>query len=120
MWRQLHREYHGTGELVDSSGRKVLQNFPQCTSMDALSNHLDTWNDWVTEYGQNLASHCPETLRTMLLVIIPTKREDELDHPMNHHVKTVEQIIEWCKKRTTKSRNEFVKLNVSSSFPLAV
>ena len=30
MWRQLCREYKGTGELIEASGRKLLNEFPQC------------------------------------------------------------------------------------------
>ena len=41
-----------------------------------------------------------------MLAIIPDDLENELDHPLNAHVKTYEQIIEWCKSRTTKSRQK--------------
>ena len=41
MWRQLHLEYKGSGELISASGRKVLQDFPRCKSMEHLSTHLD-------------------------------------------------------------------------------
>ena len=41
MWRTHFREYKGTGELIAASGRKLLNDFPKCKSMDQLSNHLD-------------------------------------------------------------------------------
>ena len=55
MWRQLHREYKGTGELISASGRKVLQDFPRCKSLDQLSSHLDSWKQLVDDYGSKLA-----------------------------------------------------------------
>ena len=106
MWRQLYKEYKGTGELIDSSGRKLLQSFPKCKGMDSLASHLDSWSQLIDEYGQKLVMHCPEQVRTMLLEILPDGLEDELDHPLNAHIKTHEQIIEWCKARTTKSRQK--------------
>ena len=30
MWRQLHREFKGTGELIEASGRLFLKDFPKC------------------------------------------------------------------------------------------
>ena len=50
----------------------------------------------------------PEPLRTGLLAMIHDGFENELDHPLNAHVKTYEQIIEWCKSRTTKYRQKFL------------
>ena len=60
-------------------------------------------NGW-SEYGQKLVQLVPEQLGTDLLAFIPDELETELEHPLNAHAKTYEQIIEWCKSRRTKSR----------------
>ena len=49
---------------------------------------------------------CPSNFAQIYLLFIPDKLENELDHPLNAHVKTYEQIIEWCKSRTTTSRQK--------------
>ena len=41
MWRQQYSEFKGNGELIEASGRKLLNNFPQCKSMEHLSEHFD-------------------------------------------------------------------------------
>ena len=74
--------------------------------MDSLASHLDSWSQLIDEYGQKSVMHCPEQVRAMLLEILPDGLEDELDHPLNTHIKTHEQIIEWCEARTTKSRQK--------------
>ena len=58
------------------------------------------------QYGQKLVQHVPEQFCTDLLAMIPDELENELDRPLNAHVKTYEQIVEWCKSRTTKSRQK--------------
>ena len=42
----------------------------------------------------------------MLIEILPDGLEDELENPLNAHVRTHHQIIEWCKARTIKSRQK--------------
>ena len=71
--------------------------------MDHLSAHLDQWMQLVGQYGQKLVHFVPEQLRTDLIAIIPDELEQELEHPLNAHIKTYTEIIEWCKFRTTKS-----------------
>ena len=48
----------------------------------------------------------PEQLRTDLIAIIPDGLENELEHPLNAHIKTYTHIIGWCKFRTTKYRQK--------------
>ena len=47
MWRQLHQEFKGTGDLIDASGMKLLTCFPRCRSLEHLSAHLDQWTQLV-------------------------------------------------------------------------
>ena len=61
---------------------------------DPLSAHLNQWTRLVGRYGQKLAQLVPKQLRTMLLAMIPDDLEAELKHPLNAHIRTVEQIVE--------------------------
>ena len=60
----------------------------------------------VGQYGQKLMQYVPEQLRTDLIAIIPDELEQELEHPLNAHIQTYTQIIEWCKFRSTKRRQK--------------
>ena len=73
-----------------------------------MSARLDQWSQLVGQYGQSLIQLMPEQLRTDLLAIIPDELENELDHPLNAHATTYEQIMEWCKSRKTKSRKQVI------------
>ena len=60
----------------------------------------------VGQYGHKLVQLVPEQLRTDLMAIIPDELENELEHRLNAHIKTYTQIVEWCKFRTTISRQK--------------
>ena len=76
--------------------------------MEHLSEHLDKWTKLVADYGQEIAMHAPKQLRVMLMEILPAGLEEELEHPLNTHIKTCEQIVEWCKAKTLKSRQKLL------------
>ena len=52
LWRQLFRDHAGTGDMIEESGRKALQNFPQCNDKNQLAAHLDARSQLVSEYGK--------------------------------------------------------------------
>ena len=51
----------------------------------------------VGQYGQKLVQFVPDQLRTDLIAILPDELENKLEHPLNAHIQTYPQIIEWCK-----------------------
>ena len=89
MWTQLYREYKGSGELIEASGRKLFNKFPQCKSIEHLSEHLDKRKKLVADYGQQIAAYAPKQLRVMLMEVLPTGLEEELEHPLSSHSSTV-------------------------------
>ena len=76
--------------------------------MEHISAHLDSWKQLVDDYGSMIALHVPEQLKTMLFAVIPEEIETEVEHPLNAHIKTPEQIIEYCKAKTVKSRQKLL------------
>ena len=71
--------------------------------MDQLLQHLDDWTECLQTYGSDLLA-APGILRTLLLGIIPTELEDEL--LSKPHVKTWQEIINWCKIKTVYRRQK--------------
>ena len=77
MWRRLFSDFQSGSTAVECGGVRRLQEFPKCTSLSKLSEHLDDWTDVLTAYGSEL-EHCPRLLRNMVLNIIPKNLEDEI------------------------------------------
>ena len=83
-----------------------MQEFPKCTSLSKLSEHLDDWTDVLATYGSEL-EHCPRLLRNMVLSIIPKNLEDEiLDQGDDPKFRTYVDIIQWCKRKVITIRTE--------------
>ena len=103
MWRLLYAEFQGGSSAVTLGGTRRLQEWPRCNRLEALSAHLDDWVDCLQTHCIELL-HAPGILRTMLLGIIPTEFEDEL--LTKPHVKTWQEIVQWCKIRTVYKRQK--------------
>ena len=103
MWRWLYQEFQGGSEAVMLGGSRRLQDFPRCTKLDQLSAHLDVWTECLNTYCTELL-HAPGVLRSMLWGVIPSDFEDEL--LINPHVKSWQDIIQWCKIKTVYKRQK--------------
>ena len=106
MWRRLFIDFQGGSTVVEFGGVRRLQEFPKCTSLSRLSEHLDDWTDVLTTYGSEL-EHCPRLLRNMVLSIIPKNLEDEiLDEGDDPRFRTYTDIILWCKRKVITLRTK--------------
>ena len=106
MWRRLFIDFQGGSTAVEFGGVRRLQEFPKCTSLSKLSEHLDDWTDVLTTYGSEL-EHCPRLLRNMVLSIIPKNLEDEiLDEGDDQKFRTYMDIILWCKRKVITLRTQ--------------
>ena len=76
--------------------------------MEHLSVHVDSWKQLVEDCGSMIVLHVPEQLKTMFFAVIPEEIETELAHPLNAHIGTPDQIIEYCKAKTVKSRQKLL------------
>ena len=113
IWRQPYHESKGTGEIVDESGRRLLQDCPQCRAMMKLPEHRDDWVTLLEEYRQELMN-CPLQLRTKILAIIPPDLETILTDGTHPEVKIYQDIIRFCKARTYHARQRFLQPTASS------
>ena len=103
MWRWLYQEYQGGSEAVMLGGTRRLQDWSRCNKLDQLSGHLDDWVECLQTHCSELL-HAPGLLRSMILGIIPTEYEDEL--LAKPHIKTWQEIVQWCKLRTVYKRQK--------------
>ena len=105
MWRWLFLQFAGGSEAVMLGGSHRLQDWTRCTKMEQLSQHPDDLVECLQKYGAELLA-APGILRTMVLGIIPVELEDELlSMP---HVKTWQEIINWCKIKTVYRRQSIL------------
>ena len=103
IWRRLYQEHHGGAEAVKLGGIRRLQEWPKCTSIGNLTQHLDSWQECLESYNQELLN-APNVLRSMVLGIIPSEYEDEI--LVRPEVHTWQQVLEFCKRRTTYKRQK--------------
>ena len=59
FWRRMFIEYQGGSEAVEFGGIRRLQEFPKCTNLSKLTEHLDDWQDVLTTYGHELEQSTP-------------------------------------------------------------
>ena len=103
IWRQLYLEHHGGANAVQLGGMRRLQEWPKCSSIGNLNQHLDAWLECLETHNQELLA-APNVLRTMLLGVIPTEFEDEI--LVRPEVVTYRDIIAFCKNRTIYRRQK--------------
>ena len=103
MWRYLFQEYHGGSDAVHLGGARRLQEWPRCNNLAQLSSHLDDWVECLQTHCVEML-HAPGMVRSMLLGVIPTEYEEEL--LSKPHIKSWQEIINWCKLRTTYKRQK--------------
>ena len=106
MWRLLFLDYQGGSDAVQFGGIRRLQEFPKCTSMSKLSEHLDDWVDVLATYGEEL-SHCPRLLKNMVMGVLPKQLEDEvLEKSYKPEFRTYDSIIAWAKRKVINVRQK--------------
>lgn len=70
LWRRLHEDFKGTGEMVEFAGVDTLRLYPSCSKISEVTAHLDGWKELLDLYGDELIA-APKMLRAMVLNIIP-------------------------------------------------
>ena len=105
MWRRLHADYKGTGDMVEFAGIEVLREFKACTKISDLSNHMDTWKSLLDTYGQEIHG-APKLLRSMFLNIIPRELKTEIIRESSLVYAGHIELMAWCRARATVLQQE--------------
>ena len=75
MWRRLFFDNAGGGELADLSGEKFFFNYPRCTDMKHLYEHVEEWMEMRYKHGSGSDD---KHLRIMFMSTLPSALEDEI------------------------------------------
>ena len=70
MWRRLHLNNVGDGEVLEEAGVECLRTYGQCHKMSEVSDHMDGWQLLFDKYGSELAG-ATRHVRNMFLNILP-------------------------------------------------
>ena len=101
IWRKLFQEHHGNADILQVGGVRRLKEWPKCTNHQKLKQHLADWEECLELYNVELMN-APNTLRTMLLDVIPTDYEDEI--LVRPEIRTYKDIILFCNRRSEHKR----------------
>ena len=90
----MHKTHHGSGDSIMLPGLELLREYPKHDRVEGLAAHLDGWGKGLDEYGNDLKTHSPHMLRSMLVDIIPTCFEDDII--TRAEIKTYVRVLEYC------------------------
>jgi hypothetical protein len=98
MWRRLHRDNKGEGQIVDYAGTQCLREYGRCDNLQQVSAHIDGWYDLFDSYGKEL-EHAHMMTRGMFLDIIPKELRTEILKEPKLHNAGHRALAEWCRNR---------------------
>ena len=101
IWRKLFQEHHGNADILQVGGVRRLKEWPRCTNHQKLKQHLADWEECLELHNVELMN-APNTLRTMLLDVIPTDYEDEI--LVRPEIRTYKDIVMFCNRRSEHKR----------------
>ena len=98
VWRRLHREFKGEGQIIDYAGTQCLREYGKCKKLSEVSQHIDGWYELFDSYGKEL-EHAHHMTRGMFLDIIPAELRTEIlkEPKLNNAGHRV--LAEWCRNR---------------------
>ena len=100
LWRRTFFDNAGGGEMADLSGEKFFFNYPRCTDLKHLHNHLEDWLEMRYKHGSGIDD---KHLRIMFLSTLPQSLEDEISMKHDLGVK-LSDAVEYVQARTNRSR----------------
>ena len=98
MWRRLHRDNKGEGQIVDYAGSQCLREYGRCDKLEEVSAHIDGWYELFDNYGKEL-EHAHVMTRGMFLDIIPKDLRTEILKERSLAGAGHRALAEWCRNR---------------------
>ena len=98
MWRRLHKDHVGDGEILEYAGTTVLREYGQCKKLSDVSTHIDGWYELLDLYGGEL-ENAHKITRGMFLDIIPTELRTEILKEPKLNLAGHRALSSWCRSR---------------------
>ncbi|MCH1582993.1 MAG: hypothetical protein L7S63_07745, partial [Flavobacteriales bacterium] len=98
MWRRLHKEFRGEGQIIDYAGTTCLREYGRCKQLKDVSQHIDGWYELFDQFGKEL-EHAHHMTRGMFLDIIPQELRTEILKEPKLNNSGHRALAEWCRNR---------------------
>ena len=99
MWRRLHLNYMGDGEVLEEAGVECLRTYGQCHKMSEVSDNIDRWQLMSDKYGSEIAG-AHRHVRNMFLNILPKELKSKILEEPDLAGKDYKALSVWVKRRT--------------------
>ena len=76
MWRNLHVQFGGGGEIVAVGGFKNFLNYPSCSTEKTLLKHMSEWETTMNKYGGAIRQN-PTELRILFIGVLPKDLQEK-------------------------------------------
>ena len=76
MWRNLHVQFGGGGDIVAVGGFKNFLNYPSCTTEKTLLKHMSEWETAMNKYGGAMRQN-PTELRILFIGTLPKDLQEK-------------------------------------------
>ena len=104
LWRNLQLQYGGGSKVVEVSGVRNFLQYPRCNNESGLVKHVSAWEKARTKYGHG---QTPDTLRILILGILPKALETKLNHKVSKYP-TSQSIIRYVNERYEIDRQQVI------------
>ena len=98
LWRRLHRDYKGQGQVIEYAGTQCLREYGRCKKLADTSQHIDGWYELFDEYGKEL-EHAHHMTRGMFLDIVPAELRTEILKEPKLNGAGHRELAAWCRNR---------------------
>ena len=96
MWRRLHKDHVGDGEILEYAGTTVLREYGQCKKLSDVATHIDGWYELFDMYGKEL-EHAHKMTRGMFLDILPQELKTEILKEPKLNLAGHRALASWCR-----------------------
>ena len=107
MWRRLHSDFAGQGEVIEYAGVEVLREYGRCNKLADLPSHIDGWLELLGQYGKELSA-APKITRSIVLNIIPKDLKNEIFKERSLVDASHMRLADWCRSRATVLQHEIL------------
>ena len=105
MWRKLHVEHMGQGDVIEFAGTECLRTYGRCNKLSEVGHHIDGWYELFDRYGKELVD-AHVTTRGMFLNILPKELKSEIMLEKDFHGKGHRALADWARSRALVLQNE--------------
>ena len=107
VWRKIHKDIHGEGEIVEQAGAECLRTYSRCSKLSEVPDHIDGWYTLFDKFGRELQDAHVIT-RGMFLNILPASLKSKILEEPGLVGKGHRELATWCRRQATIMQQEAI------------